>query len=74
MWFSTKKEAIKRYNNDLLPCQGLGKLSEFPLIYKPGSVNKSYSASLSARHMLSYYWMCIVNDIYQTGTGISNRT
>ena len=54
MWFSTKKEAIKRYNNDLLPCQGLGKLPEFPLIY-PGSVNRSYSAGLSARHILSYW-------------------
>jgi len=35
MWFSAKKKAIKRNNNDLLPCQGLGKLPEFPLIYKP---------------------------------------
>ena len=35
MWLSAKKKAIKRNNNDLLPCQGLGKLLEFPLIYKP---------------------------------------
>ncbi len=35
MWFSIKKETVEQYNNNLLPCQGLGELPEFPLIYKP---------------------------------------
>jgi len=34
MWSSTKKEAIKQHNNDLIPCQGSRKLLEFPLILK----------------------------------------